>query len=188
MSLKHSLLVMLSDAPATGYDLSQQFKGGIGFFWNASHQQVYQQLAQMTAQGWVQFETQSQPDKPDRKVYGITPAGQAELQRWLAAPVTPNKLKDALLVKLYAGHLADTTALIEEVARHRAIHQHSLDKLVAIEKEYHSKSAQQQSALRMPYLTLLRGLSGERAWLEWADQVLEELTQRLHHKQQEPTP
>lgn len=176
MSLKHSLLVMLSAAPATGYELSQQFKGGIGFFWNASHQQVYQQLAQMTKDGWVRFETQSQPDKPDRKIYAITQAGQAALSRWLTTPVAPSKSKDALLIKLFAGEsLVPVAFLQDELRRHRAIHQKSLDKLLAIEQEYQAKSAKEQRALLLPYLTLRRGITGEQAWLTWADEALTSL-------------
>lgn len=177
MSLKHSLLVMLSDAPATGYDLSQQFKGGIGFFWNASHQQVYQQLAQMTKDGWVSFETQPQPDRPDRKVYAITEAGQKALGNWLSTPVPPSKSKDALLIKLFAGDkLVPINTLREELYRHRAIHQKSLDKLLTIAAEYSAKSPSEQHALRLPYLTLRRGITGEQAWLAWADEALQILT------------
>ncbi|WP_024330219.1 PadR family transcriptional regulator [Simiduia agarivorans] len=179
MSLKHSLLVMLSAAPATGYELSQQFKGGIGFFWNASHQQVYQQLAQMAKDGWVQYETQSQTDKPDRKIYAITNKGREALSRWLSTPVAPSKSKDALLIKLFAGEtLVSVAVLQEELRRHRAIHQKNLDKLLVIEQEYRSKSAAEQRALQLPYLTLRRGITGETAWIAWADEALAALSEQ----------
>lgn len=175
MSLKHSLLVMLADRPASGYDLSQQFKGSVGFFWNASHQQIYQQLKALTEAGWVQFSTEQQTGKPDKKLYAVTPLGMDALIEWLEQPAQPNSYKDALLIKLYAGKHLPRATLILELERHQGIHKKSLAKLLAIETEYFALSTNEQKAMRLPYLTLKRGISGEQNWLAWATDTLTEL-------------
>ena len=41
MSLKHAILTLLESQPGSGYDLVKRFKDGLGYFWNAKHQQVY---------------------------------------------------------------------------------------------------------------------------------------------------
>lgn len=176
MSLKHAILVLLETEPSSGYDLVKQFKESLGYFWNASHQQVYQQLKRMTEVGWLEFEHEPQADKPDRKVYRVTPEGRAALKKWLAEPAKPNKINDALLVKLFAGTSTEMPVLIEEIRRHYGIHRHTLDKLRAIEARYQAMPADQQALWRLPYLTLRRGILGEEAWLNWADETLAELT------------
>lgn len=44
MSLPHVILTVLSTRDATGYDITKEFSASIGYFWKASHQQVYREL------------------------------------------------------------------------------------------------------------------------------------------------
>ncbi|WP_439889191.1 PadR family transcriptional regulator [Pseudomonas sp. MBLB4123] len=178
MSLRHAILTLLETEPASGYDIVRHFKESLGYFWNAKHQQVYQELRRLSDEGWLQCSEQAQSDKPDKKVYSISPAGRDELRRWLAEPAAPNKINDALLVKLFAGALAEPDNLRAEMARHRATHQGTLDSLLDIERQYLALEPQEQRRQRLPYLTLRRGILGERAWLAWADEVEAELATR----------
>ncbi|MBB3168781.1 PadR family transcriptional regulator [Simiduia aestuariiviva] len=176
MSLKHSLLVLLADNPASGYDLSQQFKGSVGFFWNASHQQVYKELKTMASAGWLDCDTEIQSDRPDKKVYTITDAGRGALTRWLSQPAKPNKYKDAFLIKLYGGRHLPRTELIKELDEHIALHRKSLSKLQGIEQEYQALTKDQQQLFELPYLTLKLGISSEQNWLAWAQDTREVLS------------
>ena len=47
MSLPHVILTVLSTRDATGYDITKEFSATIGYFWKASHQQVYRELNKM---------------------------------------------------------------------------------------------------------------------------------------------
>ena len=174
MSLKHAILILLETEPGSGYDLFKRFKDGLGYFWNAKHQQVYLELKRLTESGWLEFEAHSQDSKPDKKVYRLTPAGHSELQRWLSEPVQPNKLNDALLVKLFGGAHTPIENLREEMSRHVAVHRKTLDSLLKIERDYLALADEQRQAWRLPYLTLRRGILGEQAWLVWADEVAAE--------------
>lgn len=176
MSLKHAILILLESQPGSGYDLLKRFKEGLGYFWNAKHQQVYQELKKLNEAGWLESEAQAQETRPDKKIHRLTAAGHAELLRWLAQPVQPNKINDALLVKLYAGAHTSADNLREEMARHVAIHRKTLDSLLAIERDYQALPAEQRAVLRLPYLTLRRGILGEQAWLAWAAEVEAELS------------
>ncbi len=175
MSLKHAILILLESQPGSGYDLLKRFKDGLGYFWNAKHQQVYLELKKLNEAGWLAFEEEAQETRPDKKVYRLTGAGHAELLRWLGEPVQPNRINDALLVKLYAGAHTTTANLREEMARHVTVHRKTLDSLLSIERDYHALPAEQRASLRLPYLTLRRGILGEQAWLAWADEVALEL-------------
>lgn len=171
MSLKHAILILLESEPGSGYDLFKRFKEGLGYFWNAKHQQVYQELKKLNEAGWLEYQEQTQETRPDKKVHRLTAAGHAELVRWLGEPVQPNKINDALLVKLFGGAHTTPDNLREEMRRHVAVHRKTLDSLLSIERDYQALPDEQRRALRLPYLTLRRGILGEQSWLAWADEV-----------------
>ncbi|MBF7728932.1 PadR family transcriptional regulator [Pseudomonas sp. N040] len=177
MSLKHAILILLESQPGSGYDLAKRFKEGLGYFWNAKHQQIYQELKKLSAAGWLDCEAQAQDSRPDKKVYRLTAAGHAELLRWLDAPVQPNRINDALLVKLFGGAHTSTANLRAEMDRHLAVHRKTLDSLLAIEQAYLALPDAQRAAWRLPYLTLRRGILGEQAWLAWAAEAQQVLAE-----------
>jgi len=53
MSLPHVLLTSLLERPSTGFELARRFDRSMGFFWNATHQQIYRELNNMLKKGWV---------------------------------------------------------------------------------------------------------------------------------------
>ena len=53
MSLPHALLTALVGRSASGSDLAQRFDRSLGYFWHATHQQIYRELARMEARGWI---------------------------------------------------------------------------------------------------------------------------------------
>ncbi len=171
MSLKHAVLALLEAEEGSGYDLLKRFQARLGYFWNASHQQIYQQLKKMHSEGLIDCELEPQTDRPNRKVYSVTEMGHQALLEWLESAVKPSKINDALLVKLYAGKLIDPTILLQEIREHRQIHQSMLDTFLGIEAEYHASPKKEQRQLQLPFLTLRRGILGEQSWLAWADEV-----------------
>ncbi|EAT12201.1 PadR family transcriptional regulator [Bermanella marisrubri] len=171
MSLKHAILTLLETEEGSGYDLLKRFKSRLGYFWNASHQQIYAQLKAMREQGLLEYDVESQHDRPDRKVYRVTDKGHKALLDWIAQPVKIDKVNDALLVKLYAGHLTDNTSLLNEVQQHKLVHQRMLQTFLDLEQDYLALSPEQKPQYTLPYLTLRRGILGEQAWLEWAREV-----------------
>ena len=102
MALDHAILVSLTERAASGYDLARRFDASIGYFWPASHQQIYKVLARMQEAGWVESTVQEQDGRPDKKTYAITPAGEAELDRWAAQRSTREALRSDFAVKLRA--------------------------------------------------------------------------------------
>lgn len=175
MSLKHAVLVILSNKPSSGYDIVQEFRSSIGYFWNASHQQVYQQLKKLTDQSLIEFTEMEQDGKPDKKIYHLTELGQKALQNWSTNEVSLFKTKDELLLLLYGGNNVEPSVLINEVKRHRALREKSLNKMLEMDRQYQALLSEEKRKFRFPYLTLRRGITGEQAWLAWADEVLDEL-------------
>lgn len=171
MSLQHAILVLLESDDASGYDLLKRFNGSMGHFWHASHQQIYQQLKKMHAAGLIDCELQPQDKRPDRKVYRLTTAGREELLHWLSQPARPFKYNDALLVKLFGGHLLGDDDLAAEIHSHRELYEERLKTFLGIEQRIHQLPGDEQARWRLPYLTLRRGILEIQSWLRWADEV-----------------
>jgi PadR family transcriptional regulator AphA len=171
VSLKHAILVLLETEPGSGYDLLKRFREHMGYFWNASHQQIYQQLKWMHEAGWLALRTEPQQGKPDRKVYELTLAGHDALLDWLAETSKPQKVNDSLLVRLYGGHLREADAIRADIAHHRKLYEQNRAALLSIEQHYLALPETERQRYRFPYLTLRRGILSVQAWLDWADEV-----------------
>jgi PadR family transcriptional regulator AphA len=177
MSLQHAILVLLENEPGSGYDLAQRFKSGIGNFWNATHQQIYQELKKLRAEKLVDFELEAQTDRPDRKVYRITRAGHQALKRWMREPVDPPRLRQALITKVFGAHLGDHDAILAELERHRALHRKALESYLELERQYFAQDEAIRRRHRLPYLTLRCGIRYEHDWIEWLEETHELIAQ-----------
>ena len=170
MSLDHALLVSLLEKPSSGYELAQRFDRSIGYFWHATHQQIYRVLSRMEAAGWICSEIQTGEAAPDRKVYTVTRTGREELSRWMAEPVNPEGTRDALLVKLRGAAFGDPQRFIPELEHHRATHANRLTSYRVIEERDFSGPLDPQRALQ--YMVHKAGLRFEQGWLEWCEEAI----------------
>lgn len=190
MALSHAMLSLLMDKPQSGYDLAKNFSESISFFWKATHQQIYRELAKLEEQNLVTVETIEQDGRPDKKLYSITEAGRTLLAAWLLQPGEVMPIKEDLLVKLWASDLASgsslmdshktVTALRQEFDRHRQLHAEKLATYNQIEQKYYQNAAQAscgQQSYR--YLVLRRGIRYEQDYIAWCDEVLTQLELKL---------
>lgn len=173
MALAQAILALLYDCPCSGYDLAKQFDSSVGFFWKASHQQIYRELSKLEAQSWVSYETIAQTGKPDKKLYRVTEIGKKQLTDWLNQQSEPMPAKDELLVKIFVGYLASPQTLLLELHRHRQIHQQKLQAYEQLKEQYFSKPTELSLAAKFRYLTLKRGIHDEKSWLTWCDEAIE---------------
>lgn len=173
MALAHAILAFLVDHPCSGYDLSKQFGGSVGYFWNASYQQIYRELSKLEDQGWVKAEVIAQEGRPDKKLYSITDLGQQQLAAWIAEPVEPTPTKDELLVKLFAGHVVKPQTILAELAHHRKLHEETLAVYRDLEQRHFHNSQDLSLPALYRYLTLLNGIHYEIGWLAWCDQAIQ---------------
>jgi DNA-binding PadR family transcriptional regulator len=173
MALEHALLVALREQPASGLDLAKRFDRSIGFFWRATHQQIYRVLARMDADGWVVARTVGQAGRPDKKVYEVTAAGAEVLRRWLAAPTEVEPLRSELAVKLRGASFGDPGAVAEVARAGLADHRTRLAhyrRLMA--RDY--PCPEDLTGLQLDqYLVLRGGILMEETWIAWLTEYLE---------------
>ncbi len=172
MALDHALLVSLTERPGAGLDLTRRFDKSIGFFWTATHQQIYRVLGRMEGDGWVSATTVAQQGRPDKKVYDVTDAGRAELRRWLAEPLTREQHRSDLAVKLRAASYGDLPALLEELVTLRAEHETRRQYYELLEKRDYPEPATLTGPELDQYLVLRGGVLMEQFWITWLDEYL----------------
>lgn len=172
MALEHAILVSLSEKPSTGYDLARRFDASIGYFWTATHQQIYRVLAAMEDSGWVTATLVPQPSRPDKKVYEPTAAGRAELAEWLGRPAEPERPRSDLAVKIRGVSEGDPAEVRREVARHRMLHAERLDVYLATERRDFPQPTALEGRQLHQWLVLQGGIARERSMLGWCDLVL----------------
>jgi DNA-binding PadR family transcriptional regulator len=170
MALAHAILASLLDASCSGYDLAKQFDSAVGCFWEASHQQIYRELARLETDGHVVAEKVEQATRPNKKLYHITSSGRDWLKTWIAQPASLSPLKDDLLVKLYAGHLVPRPILLAELHQHRQQHAERLNQYRArLEAHLQDDDSATQS---FAYLAISHSIRAETAWLAWCDDAI----------------
>ena len=126
MSLSHALLTSLIEKSSSGYDLARRFDKSIGYFWHATHQQIYRELARMEAAGWIESSSAPDAGKTRKREYRVLEAGRTELVRWSCEASAPIDLRDEFMVRLRADAAIGPLELVPELQRRIALHQERL--------------------------------------------------------------
>jgi DNA-binding PadR family transcriptional regulator len=116
------VLALLAKEPSHGYELRARLLdalGPLGDSMNAG--QIYVTLGRLEKAGMVTWEhAEGLPDRPDRKVYALTPAGQQRVSEWLTIVDWPGLVPTEFQLKLIAAEaarLADPIALVDAQRR-----------------------------------------------------------------------
>jgi DNA-binding PadR family transcriptional regulator len=105
MDVKTVCLGMLTDGPASGYDMKKCFESSFGHFFPAGYGSIYPALATLARDRMVEFEEVAQEGKPDRKVYTITDTGRDELLKGLSNANPTHKVRSEFLAMMCFAHL-----------------------------------------------------------------------------------
>ena len=184
MALTHAILVSLCEQSGSGYELARRFDRSIGYFWSATHQQIYRTLRAMEDDGWVCVTPVAQQGRPDKKVHSVSDAGRAELVRWIAEmpsggrghanSVTDSRARD-IAVKLrgaaYGGPGA-LPALREQIVTLRAERAALLDTYRGYQKSQFPDPAGLSGTALHQYLVLRGGIRSEQGSIDWLDEIL----------------
>jgi len=96
---------MLTDGPASGYDLKKEFESSFAHFFAAGYGSIYPALSSLAENGLVECEEVPQEGKPDRKVYQITGDGREFLLKALQNPSPCHKIRSEFLATMCFAHL-----------------------------------------------------------------------------------
>lgn len=170
MSLQHALLTSLLEKPSSGYELARRFDKSIGYFWHATHQQIYRELARMEQQGWVKS-YDAEGGRAGKRQYEVLTAGQEELKTWASQTSEPSELRDELFLKLRADAAIGPLGLEQEIARRMQLHQERLQTYKEIELRDFSRANLSRDA-KIRHLILKAGISLEESRIAWSKDAL----------------
>ncbi|WDO10077.1 PadR family transcriptional regulator [Streptomyces murinus] len=173
MSLPHAILTALLEKPSSGLELTRRFDKSIGYFWSATHQQIYRELGKLEGEGFIRALPNAQPSRGQKKSYEVLPAGRAELARWAAAGQDPKPLRDTLLLRLRASAVVGTAGLEADLRRHLELHQRQLAEYEGIEKRDFPPDRDAPED-RLRHLVLRAGIDLETFWTQWLTHALTE--------------
>jgi DNA-binding PadR family transcriptional regulator len=116
------VLAMLAKEPSHGYQLRARLQRALGPAGEAMNAgQIYVTLARLEKAGLVTCERATGlPDRPDRKVYGLTAAAQQRVSDWISDVSWPGPGLAEFHLKLIASAaagLADPLAIIDAQRR-----------------------------------------------------------------------
>ncbi|MCW7942647.1 PadR family transcriptional regulator [Streptomyces hygroscopicus] len=98
MSLRHALLGLLAERPASGYDLLKLFETSLANVWPATQSQIYTELTKLAEAGLI---TVSAEGPRGRKEYALADEGLTELRHWLTETKPQRNVRSDILLRVF---------------------------------------------------------------------------------------
>jgi DNA-binding PadR family transcriptional regulator len=118
MSIRHSLLALLSEGPKYGFQLRQEFEASTGEIWPLNVGQVYTTLQRLERDGLASSDDVEDVER--QKNYRITELGSVELSRWLRTPPDLSEPpRDELVIKVLVASRLPDVDVYEVIQVHR---------------------------------------------------------------------
>jgi PadR family transcriptional regulator, regulatory protein AphA len=169
MSLRHGLLGLLAQGPASGYDLLKIFELSLANVWAATQSQLYTELNRLAEAGLVTVVAEG---PRGRKEYDISEEGREELRRWLTeVEPTVSPRSDMLLRVFFLGEVSQAEAKAYLLDRARVAAE-NFERLNGVRKiaEEGDDSLSLHGRLALEYG--LRASAMQKEWAEWAAEQL----------------
>ncbi|MBC6462819.1 PadR family transcriptional regulator [Actinomadura sp. HBU206391] len=171
MALRHAVLVALLDEELSGYQLAKSFDMGVANFWHALPQQLYTELAKLEKEGLVAGREVVQDTRPNKRVFKVTEAGLAELERFAASVNKPSIIRDDLAVKVQASDHVDVDEVIAQLMERATFADAKIELFSRLLRQMRGDRSEEEFLRHGerigPYLTCLRGLAFERGNRDW---------------------
>jgi DNA-binding PadR family transcriptional regulator len=117
MSLRHALIGLLAEQPASGWDLTRRFEEVLGSIWPAGHPQIYGELRKLREEGLIEVDSEG---PRGRTTYRPTEAGLEEAHRWLTATEVDHTIRMETLLRSVFFWLMTPAELAEHLDREAA--------------------------------------------------------------------
>ncbi|MDF2519892.1 MAG: putative transcriptional regulator [Clostridia bacterium] len=184
MSLRYTILGVLSYKELSGYDFKAEFEGSVGFFWTAKLSQVYKELGLLEAEGLVTSRIEPQSSKPDRKVYKATEAGKKDFEKWMRNfPDSFNySPKDEFILRMYFAYMLPPNELEFELQRFIRRKQQLLEVYDNQYKEIEESPCLDDYQKFIRHMCLQKGVTSAKSSVEWAEDFIRNLQKRQSSK------
>jgi DNA-binding PadR family transcriptional regulator len=164
------LLALLAKESAHGYELKQALEHTFGSAYPSPNiGQIYVTLGRLEKDGLVRAEDVTQSNRPNKRVYELTPAGHESVAEWLDAHDEGPRPRTDFFVKLVLVPLTGTADRMTLINRQR---RHCLNLMRGLSEPGHTEESDNPIAS-----LLIEGAQLHlQADLEWLERCQEALT------------
>ncbi len=160
------ILGLIAFGERSGYDLAQQVERSVGYLWGPSRSQIYKVLPRLVARGLARARTLPQPDRPDKVLYRVTPAGRRVLRSWLEeVDAEPAGGPNVFVLKLFFCDLVPARAARAQLTTYRGYLTRRVERFESMLREL------DEVERVFPQLVLRRAIARIRTSLAWTDEV-----------------
>ena len=171
MSLAYVLLTSLLEKNSTGIELARRFDKSMGFFWNATHQQIYRELNAMLNKGWIST-IEDKEHTGRTKTYLVEQLGRKELADWMVKHSSPAQLREELMVRLRAEAQLGGNTVLPELEQHLILHKQNLKTYQQIFNKDFANKKDEDRTLYIHKMILQLGINLEIGWISWLEEVI----------------
>jgi DNA-binding PadR family transcriptional regulator len=161
--------LLAREGPSTPYDLEQHVRATLGNFWSFPHTLLYSEPPRLAA---LDLATEArETEGRRRRVFAITPAGEAALGAWLDRPsAASTELRDLGLLQLFFADLTSAASRLRLAEQQLATHEAKLaayQQDLRIERSLDDSRKGQRTVEHWRGETLRMGLLYETAAVEF---------------------
>jgi len=170
----YAMLGLLAIRPWSTYELAQQMRRNLHFFWPRAESNLYAEPKKLVSGGWAKAVSRPVGERR-RTVYSITVKGRRALELWLRQPATPTRVEAEPLVKFAFAENTTKEHVLENVRRFQEDARSRQKQLRAIFEEYlrHAEPFPDRVHINVVAYRLLWDYArADDTWAAWAlDQV-----------------
>jgi DNA-binding PadR family transcriptional regulator len=169
----YAILGLLARRPGSGYEIGALAQQTVHHFWPLTRPHIYSELAKLEELELVSSTEVEQQGVPDKRVYGLTDRGAAELDAWLHDPDPGvQRPRHPLLIKVFLGERLEPDQVRTLLDRYRAEVEARRAEFEAVVGDT-SDGRPRATFARLTALFGLRRMEADLAWLAEAEAQLE---------------
>ncbi len=136
MDAKTLCLAALSLGEASGYEIKKLLdQPPFDHFQDTGFGSIYPALTRLTQEGLLACTARAQEKRPDKKVYRLTPEGEAELVAQLSKPPQPDRMRSDFLFVLFMSDLLPRETVGQAIDQRIALIEAELAEMRSCEAE-----------------------------------------------------
>lgn len=155
----------------SGYDVKKHINKTIKPFWDESFSQIYPSFERLNTQGYVKKLQISENSTNGRIVYEITEKGTKAFTDWVHSPITMQKTRSELLIRMYLGHESIPDRMVSMILEVQAEMTEQYNLFIGL-RNINSETLDQN-----PYENLILdfGIKHRKFVMDWCDHALKNL-------------
>lgn len=172
-TLEYALLGLVAMAPMSGYDVRRLFATTPLAHFSSSPGAIYPALRRLEKRGLLKAALDRTTETRPRRVYSLTPAGEAALEAWLRQPVTREELVRGEGAPILRFSLAGQRLPRRELLAYLETYRRALEAYVEELEGYLPGLA--EDGMVVARLALESGIGGFQSQSRWVKRVVAEL-------------